>query len=79
MPDSAKVGDVYVVATSGTYETHVCEVGDTMICTSTGTTEWPKTTWVVVEKNIDGAVTAKITLQMATYLSEVVVQGQYQV
>lgn len=59
MPDSAKVGDVYVVATSGTYETHVCEVGDTMICTSTGTTEWPKRTWVVVEKNIDGAVTAK--------------------
>lgn len=59
MPDSAKVGDVYVVATSGTYETHVCEVGDTMICTSTGTTEFPKTTWVVVEKNIDGAVTAK--------------------
>ena len=59
MPDSAKVGDVYVVATSGTYGTHVCEVGDTMICTSTGTTEFPKTTWVVVEKNIDGAVTAK--------------------
>lgn len=59
MPDSANVGDVYVVATSGTYETHVCEVGDTMICTSTGTTEFPKTTWVVVEKNIDGAVTAK--------------------
>lgn len=59
MPDSAKVGDVYVVATSGTYETHVCEVGDTMICTSTGTTESPKRTWVVVEKNIDGAVTAK--------------------
>ena len=62
MPDSAKVGDVYVVATSGTYETHVCEVGDTMICTSTGTTEFPKTTWVVVEKNIDGAVTASSEL-----------------
>lgn len=62
MPDSAKVGDVYVVATSGTYETHVCEVGDTMICTSTGTTESQKRTWVVVEKNIDGAVTASSEL-----------------
>lgn len=59
MPDSAKVGDVYVVATSGVYENHVCEVGDTMICTSNETTEFSKTRWVVVEKNINGAVIAK--------------------
>ena len=50
LPDSHTAGDVYVVATAGTYASQTCEVGDMIIGTSASA-------WTVVQTNIDGAVT----------------------
>ena len=38
LPATHKVGDVYVVATAGTYAGKACEVGDYIICNTDGTT-----------------------------------------
>lgn len=55
-PSNAKVGYVYVVTDNGTYAGQKCEPGDTLICKKEGIQT--SDGWIVVEKNIDGAVTA---------------------
>lgn len=66
LPKSPKVGDTYVIDTAGTYASQVCEVGDTVICTK-ALDEAPAT-WLVVQKNIDGAVTTTSTLTANTVM-----------
>jgi hypothetical protein len=56
LPASHQVGDTYKVATAGTYAGAVCEVGDMIICVTTGTAA-NNADWTVVQTNIDGAVT----------------------
>lgn len=56
LPENPKVGDTYVVGTIGEYAGETCEVGDTVICTAVKT-ETTDAQWLVVQKNIDGAVT----------------------
>ena len=56
LPENPKVGDTYVVGTFGEYAGETCEVGDTIICTVAKTSE-TAAQWLVVQKNIDGAVT----------------------
>lgn len=55
-PSNAKVGYVYVVTDNGRYAGQKCEPGDTLICKKDGIQT--SDGWIVVEKNIDGAVTA---------------------
>ena len=59
-PSNAKVGYVYVVTDNGTYAEQKCEPGDTLICKKDGIQT--SDGWIVVEKNIDGAVTASSEL-----------------
>lgn len=59
-PSDAKVGYVYVVTDNGTYAGQKCEPGDTLICKKEGIQT--SDGWIVVEKNIDGAVTASSEL-----------------
>ena len=59
-PSNAKVGYVYVVTDNGTYAGQKCEPGDTLICKKEGIQT--SDGWIVVEKNIDGAVTASSEL-----------------
>ena len=59
-PSNAKVGYVYVVTDNGTYAGQKCEPGDTLICKKNGIQT--SDGWIVVEKNIDGAVTASSEL-----------------
>ena len=59
-PSNAKVGYVYVVTDNGTYAGQKCEPGDTLICKKDGIQT--SDGWIVVEKNIDGAVTASSEL-----------------
>lgn len=66
LPKSPKVGDTYVIGTAGTYASQTCEVGDTVICTK-ALDETPAT-WLVVQKNIDGAVTTTSTLTANTVM-----------
>jgi hypothetical protein len=56
LPENPKVGDTYVISAIGEYAGETCEVGDTIICTvaKNGKTA---AQWLVVQKNIDGAVT----------------------
>lgn len=56
LPENPKVGDTYVVGAIGEYAGETCEVGDTIICTVAKTSE-TAAQWLVVQKNIDGAVT----------------------
>ncbi len=56
LPENPKVGDTYVVGTIGKYAGETCEVGDTIICTVAKSGE-TAAQWLVVQKNIDGAVT----------------------
>ena len=56
LPENPKVGDTYVVGTIGEYAGETCEVGDTIICTVAKSGE-TAAQWLVVQKNIDGAVT----------------------
>ena len=56
LPENPKVGDTYVVGTIGEYAGETCEVGDTIICTVAKSGE-TTAQWLVVQKNIDGAVT----------------------
>lgn len=67
LPTEPKIGDTYVVGTAGTYAGEKCEVGDTIICKTakSGTTA---ATWLVVQKNIDGAVTTTSTLTANTVM-----------
>lgn len=59
-PSDAKVGYVYVVTDNKTYAEQKCEPGDTLICKKEGIQT--SDGWIVVEKNIDGAVTASSEL-----------------
>lgn len=59
-PSNAKVGYVYVVTDNGRYAGQKCEPGDTLICKKDGIQT--SDGWIVVEKNIDGAVTASSEL-----------------
>ena len=59
-PSDAKVGYVYVVTDNKTYAEQKCEPGDTLICKKDGIQT--SDGWIVVEKNIDGAVTASSEL-----------------
>lgn len=61
LPNNPKIGDTYVVDKAGTYAGEVCEVGDTLICKAAKTNSIAAT-WLVVQKNIDGAVTSTETL-----------------
>lgn len=56
LPENPKVGDTYVVGTADEYAGEQCEVGDTIICTA-AKAETTAAQWLVVQKNIDGAVT----------------------
>lgn len=56
LPENPKIGDTYVVGTIGEYAGEVCEVGDTIICTVAKSGE-TAAQWLVVQKNIDGAIT----------------------
>lgn len=56
LPENPKVGDTYVVGAIGEYAGETCEVGDTIICTVAKTSK-TAAQWLVVQKNIDGAVT----------------------
>lgn len=55
---NVKVGDVYVVATPGIYDTQSCENGDMIIAKVGGNT--PQ--WTIVQTNISGAVTTENVL-----------------
>lgn len=56
LPKNPKVGDTYVISAIGEYAGETCEVGDTIICTVAKNGE-TAAQWLVVQKNIDGAVT----------------------
>lgn len=56
LPANHTVGWVYVVATAGSYAGETCEVGDMIICVTTGTSA-NNAHWTVVQTNINGAVT----------------------
>lgn len=55
--DNYKLGDLYVVKTSGTYAGQVCEPGDLILCIKTFAEEAADTDWTVIQNNIDRAVT----------------------
>ena len=57
LPANHKIGEVYIVATAGTYAGGVCEVGDMIICQKAGSTA-ANADWTIVQTNINGAVTA---------------------
>lgn len=56
LPENPKVGDTYVINAIGEYAGETCEVGDTIICTVAKSGE-TAAQWLVVQKNINGAVT----------------------
>lgn len=56
LPKNPKVGDTYVISAIGEYAGETCEVGDTIICTVAKSGE-TAAQWLVVQKNINGAVT----------------------
>lgn len=56
LPASHKVGDTYKVLIAGTYAGVNCEVGDMIICTTSGSSS-NNAHWAVIQANIDGAVT----------------------
>lgn len=56
LPEDPKVGDTYVISAIGEYAGETCEVGDTIICTVAKNGEIAAQ-WLVVQKNINGAVT----------------------
>lgn len=55
---NVKIGDVYVVAATGTFAGQTCEPGDMIIAQTASDAEGtPAPTWTVVQTNINGAVT----------------------
>ena len=61
LPETPKVGDVYIVATAATYAGAVCEVGDMLVCTAAKLGD-SAATWKAIQANINGAVTASATM-----------------
>ena len=60
LPSTHTKGWTYKVATAGTYAGVKCEVGDLVICTTSGTIA-NNSHWSVVQANIDGAVTGPVS------------------
>lgn len=56
LPNTHNAGWTYKVITAATYAGKVCEVGDLIICITDGTTA-NNDHWIVVQTNVDGAVT----------------------
>ena len=56
LPASHHAGDVYVVKTAGSCAGETCEIGDMILCVTTGTAA-NNADWTVVQTNINGAVT----------------------
>ena len=56
LPTTHYQGWTYKVATAGTYAGQACEIGDTIICITDGTSA-NDAHWTVIQANIDGAVT----------------------
>lgn len=55
LPAAHTTGWTYKVITAGTYAGQKCEIGDMIICLTTGTTA-NDSHWTVIQTNIDGAV-----------------------
>ena len=60
LPDTHKAGQTWRVAADGNYAEHKCETGDLIICLLDGETV-VKADFMVVQANIDGAVTYSAT------------------
>lgn len=60
LPANHTKGWTYKVATAGTYAGKVCEVGDMIICNTSGNSA-NNAHWDVIQNNIDGAVTCTTT------------------
>lgn len=58
LPSTHTVGWTYRVVAPGTYAGKTCEVGDLVICVTSGTAT-NNDHWTVAQNNIDGAVTAQ--------------------
>lgn len=56
LPATHYQGWTYRVLTAGTYAGQTCEVGDALVCVTDGTSA-NNAHWMVLQKNIDGAVT----------------------
>ena len=56
LPATHYQGWTYKVATAGSYAGQTCEVGDTIMCVTDGTSA-NNAHWTVIQTNIDGAVT----------------------
>ena len=61
LPETPKVGDVYIVATAATYAGAVCEVGDMLVCTKAKAGEG-SAEWKAIQANINGAITGSATM-----------------
>lgn len=62
LPTEWEAGDTYRIGIPGNYFGSIGEVGDLLICVTTGNTEsekYPKH-WTVVQSNIDGVLTVKV-------------------
>lgn len=69
LPAAHTLGWTYKVATAGTYAGYKCEVGDMIVCITTGT-EANNAHWTVIQSNIDGAVTgpaSAVTANIAVF------------
>lgn len=62
LPTEYKVGYSYKVITAGTYAGNACEVGDMLVAVSVSTPV-ADSDWIVIQSNIDGAVTAKFSAE----------------
>ena len=61
LPASHNIGDVYIAKTAGTYAGQVCEVGDMIICSKTGSAA-ADVDWQVIQANINGAITGSLDM-----------------
>lgn len=61
LPETPKVGDVYIVSTAATYAGAVCEVGDMLVCTKAKAGEG-SAEWKAIQANINGAITGSATM-----------------
>ena len=62
LPTEWEAGDTYRIGIPGNYFGSIGEVGDLLICVSTGNTESEnyQRHWTVVQRNIDGVLTVKV-------------------
>lgn len=62
LPANHKKGDCYLVGTAATYVGAVCEVGDMIVCTTTGTAA-SNNDWTVLQNNLDLHPIATATIE----------------